>query len=234
MFIAYVIAFTARANAGLQDCDVARQQGLGTSLCTNGTQFIRNNKQLLLAKFQSLAAQIAQNWGTTTPLLWMTEPDYYQYSVDDPTQADPFTYEEAGQYMRDFLTAVRQILPNIVFALDTAPWMGARAAAWFAAMPMDMLSYMTVYGEPTEYIQGPSSASYGNSWPQFHMLTGLPILSEGWAYNATDGTWHTPAAINALISWGVISESFRDPPSDWANVAAGNASQLNPLLSCPQ
>ena len=231
MMIGYIIAFTARDDSNLQDCDVAQQQGLSTSLCTNGTQYIRQNKQRLFDKYRSLAAQIAQVWGKTEPIMWMTEPDYYQYSIDEISQiGGGLTYAEAGQYLRDFLAVVKQELPNVVFVMDTAPWLGSHATAWFAAMPMDMMSYVSAYGVPTETIQ---NGAWSNTWREFHELTGLGVLAEGWAYNAPQANWHDPNTINQLISWGVVAESFRTPPLTWGDVAAANAPLLNSLVTCP-
>jgi hypothetical protein len=231
MMIGYVIAFTARADLNLQDCDIAQQQGLSTSLCTHGTKYIREHKQRLLDKHRRLAAQIALVWGKTEPIMWMTEPDYFQYAIDETAQiGGGFTYAEAGEYLRDFLTVVKEELPNVVFVLDTAPWLRARAQAWFSAMPMDMISYVCAYGVPTETIQ---NGTWSNTWREFHELTGLGVLSEGWEYNAPQANWHDANTINQLISWGIVSESFRTPPVAWGDVATANAPRLNPLVTCP-
>ena len=231
MVIDYLIAFTARANADLQDCDVADSEGRSTSLCTHGTQFIRENKQLLLDKHRRLAKQIANAWGTSEPILWMTEPDYFQYAVDEDSQiGGGFSYSEAGQHLRDFLNVVKEELPNVVFALDTAPWLRERAARWFKAMPLDMVSYLSLFGKPTALIQ---NGSWSNSWQEFHQLTGLPILSEGWEYNDPDN-WHNSDNINRLIGWGVISESFRVPPVEWGDIIANNAPKLVKSPTCSQ
>jgi hypothetical protein len=230
MMIGYVIAFAARAEVGLQDCDVAQKQGLSTSLCTNGTQYIRQNKQHLLDRHRTLAAQIAAVWGKTQPIMWMTEPDYFQYAIDTTSQAGGgFTYTEAGQYLRDFMSVVKQELPNVVFVLDTAPWLGSRAPAWFAAMPMDMMTYVSAYGVPTERIQ---NNQWSNTWREFYELTGLGVISEGWDYNSTGPSWHDATTINQLIGWGVVAESFRTPPLAWESVAGANAAKLNQLLTC--
>ena len=231
MVIGYVIAFTARDMDDLQDCDVAEREGRTTSLCTHGTQFIRDNYELLKNRHRLMAREIAEVYGKTEPVLWMTEPDYFQYAEDEDDQlGGGFTYQEAGDVLRDFMETVRSELPNAVFALDTAPWLRERAARWFNAMPTDISSYLTLFGKPTPLIQ---NGSWSNSWKEFYQLSGLPILSEGWEYEDVDD-WHNAGNINEMMSWGIVSESFRVPPKSWQNIIEDNKPQLIQPVTCKQ
>jgi hypothetical protein len=229
--VGYIIAYMGH-DQDLPDCDVAQRTGATKSLCTDGTQMIRNNKQVIINRYRSLASQIAATWGTSTPILWMTEPDYLQYTGNTQVGGG-FSYQEAGQYLREFLTAVRSVLPNAVFALDVAPWMGGNASAWFAAMPMDMVNYLTVFGVPTEHIQ---NNQWSNTWLELSSLSNRAIISEGWEYNSSAGDWHAAQTKNNLMSWGVMSESFRSPGSDWESKIQSSLSAMNMnlLVTCPR
>ncbi len=233
MFIGYLIAFSARADMDLQDCDVADREGRSTSLCTHGTQYMRDNKQKLLDKHRRFARSIGDNYGRDKPVIWMTEPDYFQYADEPKQEGGSFTYQEAGDYLRDLMVAIKEELPNVIFALDVAPWLRERAQKWFDAMPLDMIDYLTLYGTPTELIQ---NGDWSNSYTEFYEISGKPIMTEGWEYNSPAGDWHSTETKNTLMDYGIISESFRQPPTQWDDhVRDGDQNlDMNKLVSCQQ
>ena len=55
VFYAYVIAFEARYRANLQDCDVSGSN----NLCTDGSNWIRNNRALIVSRYRHQATSIA-------------------------------------------------------------------------------------------------------------------------------------------------------------------------------
>ena len=55
VFYAYIIAFEARYRADLQDCDVRPYN----NLCTNGADFIRKNRDLIVSRYRHQATSIA-------------------------------------------------------------------------------------------------------------------------------------------------------------------------------
>lgn len=73
LFYAYVIAFEGRSKAGLQDCD----SGQTPTLCVGGANFIRNNRAALVAKYTEHATAIANKYGTSKPIVFVMEPDFW-------------------------------------------------------------------------------------------------------------------------------------------------------------
>ena len=133
--IAYVIAFAARRDEGLQDCNVS---GL-TNLCQYGATYIRNNMQRILDIYANYARGYASCWGTSRPIIFLMEPDYYQYhSGGDANALSP---QEAGQFMGQIVSTMRQHLPNAVFSLDTVGVMSVVSATLAeAAVPIMVFS----------------------------------------------------------------------------------------------
>lgn len=76
---AYIIAFTARADLNLKDCNVG-----SPNLCEDGANYIRANRARILGQYKSWAEGIARNYKSGGKVIWMMEPDYIQYS--DRTQ----------------------------------------------------------------------------------------------------------------------------------------------------
>ena len=68
LFYAYVIAFEARYRKNLQDCDVSPTN----NLCTDGSNFIRGNRDLLVSRYLSQAKAIATALGDkNAPNIWV-------------------------------------------------------------------------------------------------------------------------------------------------------------------
>ncbi len=78
-YYAYVIAFLARQRAGLADCDTVAPGE--RSLCTHGAAFIRASRGLILETYAHFANATAEAVGREAEVLWLVEPDFYQYSV---------------------------------------------------------------------------------------------------------------------------------------------------------
>ena len=120
LFYAYVIAFEARAMKGLQDCDVG-----SPNLCQQGSEFIRNNRQHLVDKYTEHATAIAGRYGKDKPVIFVMEPDFWQYYGDVTTQQNGAL---SGTYMRDlfndFVKAIKAQLPNALISWDISAWIG--------------------------------------------------------------------------------------------------------------
>lgn len=120
LFYAYVIAFEARSKSGLQDCDVGTP-----NLCQQGAEFIRNNRQSLVNKYTEHATAIAARYGKDKPVIFVMEPDFWQYYGDVTTQQNGAL---SGTYMRDlfndFVKAIKAQLPNALISWDISAWIG--------------------------------------------------------------------------------------------------------------
>lgn len=122
LFYAYVTAFEARAMWGLQDCDVNNGQ---PTLCQKGSEFIRQNRQHLIEKYAEHAGHIAEKIGGDGLVVFVMEPDFWQYYGDSNTQENGAL---DGDYMRDlfddFVYAIKTELPNALISWDISAWIG--------------------------------------------------------------------------------------------------------------
>ena len=74
LFYAYIVAFEARFRKNLQDCDVSGSN----NLCTDGSNFIRANRDLLVSRYAHHAKAIAAALGDKNAVnIWVMEPDFW-------------------------------------------------------------------------------------------------------------------------------------------------------------
>ena len=81
MYYGYIIAFMARDEWGLKDCDVGTP-----SLCERGSDYIRENRAKIVAKYKNYAAETAKTIGRNAESIWLIEPDFWQYYGDNKQQ----------------------------------------------------------------------------------------------------------------------------------------------------
>ena len=206
VYYSYIIAFTARRDLQLKDCNVGTP-----NLCEQGANFMRQKKTRILAQYEKYASETAKVWGTQNPIVWMMEPDYYQYASDTKQQGGPLTFQEAGAYMGDLVAAVRKHLPNAVFSLDISPWI-SNPTSWYGAFKMSDFTYMNTSGGGTEAANARIRTANPMTWKSVHDLTKKPIIADdgyGVAGCPTfhDATWDSPANLKARIGDGVIAIS---------------------------
>jgi len=76
----YIIAFEARNLQGLSDCDVHNEF---SSLCEQGANFIRNNRNLILSRYSMHSKKIAEYMGESSTAIFLIEPDFwYKFFLD--------------------------------------------------------------------------------------------------------------------------------------------------------
>lgn len=104
----YLIAFEARYDMNIRDCDVDYHY----NLCVYGAQFIRDNRQLLVERYHYHARWIAQRYGVDKRAIFAIEPDFVQYYSDKRQGGGSLS----GQYMKelfdDFVSALKSELPD--------------------------------------------------------------------------------------------------------------------------
>ncbi len=71
LFFAYIIAYQARADIGIQDCNV----NASYSLCNKGANYIRLNRQKLVDRYYHRAQSIAGVLGRDKDAVFVMEPD---------------------------------------------------------------------------------------------------------------------------------------------------------------
>jgi hypothetical protein len=72
LYYGYIIAFMARDEWGLQDCDVGTP-----SLCEKGSDYIRGNRAKIVAKYSNYASETAKRIGKNGESIWLIEPDFW-------------------------------------------------------------------------------------------------------------------------------------------------------------
>lgn len=231
VYYSYIIAFTARRDLGLLDCNVG-----SPNLCQKGANFIRQQKPRILSQYAKYASETAKAWGTTEPIVWLMEPDFYQYASDTKQEGGPLTFTEAGNLMKDLVAKVRESLPNAVFSMDISPWV-PDAAKWFAAFKMDDFTYINTSGGETDANNTRIRAANTMTWKSVYDLTKKPIIADdgyGVAGSATyhDATWDDVGNLNARISDGVVAITQVTPKNDWNSTITSVRGQLN-AKACP-
>ncbi len=226
VMVSYIIAFAARREQGLQDCNVSGT----TNLCKYGATYIRNRKQHILDIYTAYAKGFATSCGTTKPLLFMMEPDFYQYSVGGDAQA--LTPKEAGELMGQFVTIIRQHLPNAVLSMDISPWMPNNGRDWYANFNLAPFTFISTSGGGTDANNAKIRSNNSMTWAGVHQVTGKPILADT-GYGAAgasaghDALWDVVSNLNARIADGVMSINQYNPNSNWPNTIQQLRPQLN-------
>jgi hypothetical protein len=254
--VAYIIAFTARSDPPdycLADCN-ASNAGTGcattSDLCTKGADYIRTAfTSRILPAYTTFAQGFASACGTTRPMIWEMEPDYYQYY--DAAQGGgtrgqmggPLSGAEAANYMSQMIATVKKYLPNAVFSMDTSPWMTNNGCAgtntttdpgWYSFFDMSQFTFVNTSGGGT--LANSADIRTGeDTWAGVHQCSGKPILADT-GYGAAGGSagpdvnWDVPANINARIGNGVVSITQYNPDaSTWGATIAANRPMLNPI-----
>jgi hypothetical protein len=141
VFYSYIIAFEARKSAGLQDCNVDPNH----NLCYHGSQYIRDNRQLLVSRYTHQASKISERLGRDKPAIFLIEPDFWYilhlfelinfvlliiFFIERQYYGDGRQVNGglSGEYMRDLLNAfvgqIKQYLPNALISWDISAWIG--------------------------------------------------------------------------------------------------------------
>jgi hypothetical protein len=240
--VSYIIAFSGRSAPGwcLADCN-ANNAGCtpASDLCTKGADYIRQNfTSRILPEYQSYARSFGQACGTSIPILWEMEPDYYQYyaaAQGGGTRGQPggpLSLQEASNYMSQMIAAVKAILPNALFSMDISPWEPTNGAQWYAAFDMSQFTFVSTSGGGTLAASANIRAGQ-DTWAGVHANSGKPILADT-GYGAAGGSagpdpgWDLPANINARIADGVISITQYNPAAaTWGGTIASARPQLN-------
>jgi hypothetical protein len=244
VIVAYVAAFYVKRHNGLCDCNVTTC-GTNNDLCHAGSAAISTNLTNILNVYKSYAQGFASCYGTTRPIIFEMEPDFYQYT--DSSETQPWTFAQAGQIMGQFVAAMKPSLPNAVFSMDISPWVGTNNKTgsdgsdngknWYSNFDMTQFTFINTSGGSTDAATA-KIRSDAMTWAGVSQATGKPILADtGYGVNGSssgpDPVWDTPANINARMADGVVSITQYNPSSTWGTTIAGIRSQLNAPRTCP-
>ncbi len=247
VIVAYAAAFYVKRHAGLVDCGAT--PGSTADLCHQGAAAIQANLAAIVNVYKSFGQGFAACYGTTRPIIFEMEPDFYQYTYNTGTtiQTQPWTYAQAGQIMGQFVGAMKASLPNALFSMDISPWVGTNdntgsngsdnGANWYSFFDMTQFTFVNTSGGSTN---ATAAQIRGNAmtWAGVSHATGKPVLADtGYGFNGSsagpDPAWDSATNINARMLDGVISISQYNPASNWGTTIAGVRGQLSAPIVCP-
>jgi hypothetical protein len=230
VYYSYIIAFTARRDWGLKDCNMGEP-----NLCQRGARYIREQRSRITGQYEKYADATARIWGTDEPIIWLMEPDYVQYA-DHAQQGGALSWDELGELMHELATIVKSRLPNAVISMDISPWINDQSG-WFSSLTMSDFAYMNTSGGQTEADNAKIRSVNHTTWNQIYTLTGKGIIADdgyglGGGSTGHDHSWDDAANINARIADGVIGIMQANPRSDWGAIIASLRPRLDTPLIC--
>lgn len=182
----------------------------------------------------------AECYGTTRPIVFEMEPDWYQYTGS--SQGSPLSKQEAGTIMGQFVSAIQKHLPNAYFSMDISPWVDDNGASngqsWYSSFDLSKFTFVNTSGGSTEAASSKIRGANNMTWAGVSQVTGKAVLADtGYGANGVsaghDANWDSVANLNARIDDGVISISQYNPDGNWAATIASIRSQLKKPKHCP-
>jgi hypothetical protein len=238
--VTYIAAAYAKRRNNLCDCNVT-SCGANNDLCHQGAQIISQNMATIVNAYKSYSQGYASCYGTTRPIIFEMEPDWYQYT--DPAQTQPWTPAQAGQFMGQLVAALKSSLPNARFSLDASPWVAPNngsdhGAQWFSNFDMSLFTFVNTSGGGTNANTAKIRTSNNMTWAGLSQASGKPILADtGYGANGMsaghDPNWDSAANLNARIADGVISIAQYNPNSTWGSTISSVRGQLSAPKFCP-
>ncbi len=247
VIVAYAAAFYVKRHASLVDCGAT--PGSTADLCHQGAAAIQANLAAIVNVYKSFGQGFAACYGTTRPIIFEMEPDFYQYTYNTgaTVQTQPWTYAQAGQIMGQFVGAMKASLPNALFSMDISPWVGTNnntgsngsdnGANWYSFFDMTQFTFVNTSGGSTN-AAAPQIRGNAMTWAGVSHATGKPILADtGYGFNGgsagPDPAWDSVSNINARMLDGVVSISQYNPASNWGTTIAAARGQLSAPIVCP-
>ncbi|HTA88471.1 MAG TPA: hypothetical protein VK745_02805 [Polyangiaceae bacterium] len=237
VMVAYIsAAHVKRLDKTMCDCNVTTSPCVASNdLCHQGAARIAADFPDIINAYKSYSTGFAQCYGTTRPIVFEMEPDWYQYTTS--TESAPWTPKQAGQMLGELVAALKGSLPNARFSIDVSPWVGPNngsdnGASWYSNFDMTQFTFVNTSGGGTDANTEKIRSANGMTWAGLNMVTGKPILADtGYGADGSaageDPLWDMASNINARIADGVVSISQYNPNSDWGTTISGLRSQLN-------
>lgn len=229
VYYAYFIGYQANQQGGFGDCNTDKD---GHNLCTDGAQWIKNNRAAAVQMYANYAQKSRQAW-PTKPLVWLLEGDFIQYT--DKMQSNPFTLADLGSLTTDIVCAIKSNMPNAVVAINHSSWIrNPQLMSYFAAMPMQIIDMVWTTGMGN--VQGGylnTTDSYNRSDGTYAYLYGLTgknlLVDTSFGASQAEDTWTTTpvATLDQRIADGVIAVNVTTSPGP----SSSTIGALEPQLS---
>lgn len=220
VFYTYFIGFQACRQGGYCDCNTSSPP----NLCSNGAQWIRDNREQLVNAYGQYAAAVYAE-SPNKPTIWWLEGDFIQYSYED--QSNPLSMADLGQLALDITCSIKSHQPNAVVAMNHSPWISnEQADDFWSAMPMQALDLAWVQGpgDSGTYVNSGTYNATSANYSWLYQKIGRPIMAEtSFASSGQNDRWTTASAsaINSRISEGVIAVLVNNPPSSYQSAISG-------------
>lgn len=229
VFYGYLIAKTS----GLGDCDVSG----GNNLCTEGANYIRRNMSKIENAYSSFAQSAAQIWGTERQIVFMAEPDFYQYFQSNNQRGNPIPEDSAGIIMGKIHAAVRKYLPQAEFSFDISPWVSQKP--WFQQFDTASFSWANTSGGRTlggsTYIREENTLTWAKAATALRkgIIADVGYGVGGGPDQTGAAAWNDAANLNKRIADGVVAITNSLADYSWGNTLKTLRPQLNgSLKSC--
>jgi hypothetical protein len=240
VIVSYVAAFYSKRVKGRCDCNVTTC-GANNDLCHQGAADIQSNLSTILAIYKSYADGYASCYGTSKPIVFEMEPDFYQYTGS--TEGTPWSAATAASIMGQFVATIKASLPNAIFSMDISPWVapnngGDNGKTWYGNFDMTKFTFVNTSGGSTDATSTKIRSANNMTWAGVSTATGKPILADtGYGVNGSpaghDANWDSVSNINARMADGVVSICQYNPNSTWATTISSIRGQLNTPKFCP-
>jgi hypothetical protein len=243
VIVAYVSAFYVKRHNNLCDCNVytcGETNGRPNDLCNFGAQHVKQGVDQIVQIYRNYAKGYAACYGTTRPIVFEMEPDWYQYTGS--TQVSPMSKAEAGMIMSRYVDAIRESLPNAYFSMDISPWVDDNGATngknWYSSFDMTKFLFINTSGGNTQAATDKIRDANNMTWSGVSQVTGKAILADT-GYGAAgmseghDQHWDSVENLNRRMADGVIAISQYNPKQDWAATIKSVRNQLPKPLFCP-
>ena len=244
VIVAYVSAFYVKRHHGqLCDCNVTtcgQTNGKPNDLCNFGAQYIQQDLAAITEVYKSYAQGYAGCYGTKRPIVFEMEPDFYQYTGS--TQGMPMTKAQAGMILDQYVTTMKQYLPNAYFSIDISPWVDDNGLTngqdWYSHFDLSKFTFVNTSGGNTLGADTKIRSDNMMTWAGVSQVTGKGVLADtGYGANGAsaghDASWDDVNNLNARSADGVLSISQYNPKADWGTTIASIRGQLKPPKFCP-
>ena len=214
VLVAYVAAFYAKRHFGRCDCNVTTC-GANNDLCHYGAADITSNLTSIINVYKSYAQGFASCYGTTEPIVFEMEPDWYQYTYTSQqtmalTEAQAGTDHGAVRRCGQAVPAERlpsrwTSRPGSAATTTRGGRLGQREGLVLPLRHDDSSASSTRRAAARTRPPPRFARATSMTWAGVSQVTGKPILADtGYGVNGSsagpDPNWDMPANINARIA----------------------------------
>ncbi|MBN1307900.1 MAG: hypothetical protein JXA18_08290 [Chitinispirillaceae bacterium] len=235
--ISYIIAFTARRDWSLQDCNVDPNN----NLCKRGADYLRQQKSRIMNQYAKYARGAAQSYGTGQPIVWCMEPDYSQYS-DAGQNNGGLSLAECGRFMNEILDTIKKYCSKSLFSMDISPWKDTTwQKKWFAELKLSRFTFINTSGGQSRADLKFISETWSEALPTWGWVFktfNTPMFADagygtGGSNTGHDSRWDNVSNLSVRINEGVYCVAQANPNSNWGSTISSLRSQLPKPPRCP-